>query len=772
MAATQYGVTRYRGKPVLTQDGKPVVLPSYCSCGPRWGQAWVEAHRRFVAHGRKVFWLMPTGGYNNEWGTTPFWTGPGKIHEKPVPMPEGYMGLDQQAAALLALEPQARFFVRMMDMPPAKWFKANADDTMMNSAGRRYESPSLASEKYLAELRAFLRVLTGYCERATWADRIIGYVIYPLGEGGTPMALEGYLFDQAPVMQRAFRDYLKEKYRTEKVLRQAWHDDRASLGWATVPRDDDFRQRNGGAVLFWPEARQVQRERDYFELQTRLFRRYLKTMLTSLREAASAGRLFGLDALKASMAGWMCHAIFAAREWKEHYGDWILATGTTGMAEILDWPELDIVATPHDYRSRWVGFGYDPEGIGDSVVLHGKVMFVEEDQRSYANDERGLFGSIEPGEEEAALFRNLAASVARGQQTYPMDVCVGYFEAEAIQKVLRQRVAIEEEFLHRQRQDVPSVVMLVDDRAGLFTDFSAEYNDLAVIRQRIGGMNHCGAAARTYLFDDLRREDFPACHRLFLLPNCFRYGDDVLAVMRDKLFRTGNVIVFGPGSAITEGDTVSPEFAADMLGMDFELYDYEYPRFVTVDNWDHPVTQGFGACETFGDALRYGPVLVPFDRATAPCKGGIKPRVATVLDGGFTRLASLALDNGKRRPGLVIKEFGRGAAGNGKPGPRGAGDYAVAFTTAVPLPARLLRNLARYSGTHVYDEAEDVVYADSTMVAVHAVMPGERVIRLPASFTVADVLSGAAVGDNLTEVRFRVDRPVTRWFRLQGATGV
>jgi hypothetical protein len=605
----------------------------------------------------------------------------------------------------------------MMDRPPASWAKALPDEMALNDEGHRYDSASLASERYRKELGGFLRALTRYCEQSAWSDRILGYVIYPMGEGATPLACEGYLFDQSPVMQRAFAEFLKSKGQPV----------------SPVPREDDLRQRG---LLFWPEAKPVQRERDYFALQTSLFRRYCRTMIEAFRAEARPGRLCGIDALKGNMLGWMTHPIFTGKKWQAHYGDQFLATGTTGMADILDWKELDLIATPHDYRQRWVGFGFDPEGIGDSVQLHGKIMLVEEDQRSYANNERGLFGSIEPGEEEAVLYRNLAATLSKGHHTYPMDVCVGYFESEAIQKLLQRRRQIEQELLHRPRADVPSVVMLVDDRAGLYTDFSAEYNDLAVIRQRIHGMNHCGVPTRTFLFDDLKRDNFPKCHKLFLLPNCYRYDPATLALLKRKLFRNGNVIVFGPGSGITDGKTVSADFATKLTGIECELFDYEYPRFVTVDNFTHPLGAGFGACETFGDTHRYGPVLVP--------KEG-------------TRLGTIALDNGKRRPGLVVKQFR---------------DYTIVFTTAVPLPARLLRNLARFSGTHVYDdEDDDVVYADTTMVAVHAVKPGPRTIRLPGIFKVSDVVTGKPLCRAAGEIQFALRKPVTKWWVLEKVHG-
>lgn len=760
-----YRIAMHAGKPTFFQDDQPAVFPSYCSCGPGF-PSFPDAVRRFARHGCKVFWLMPTGGYNGEWGTSPFWTAPGQINESPVAMPAGYMGLDEQAALILSMVPDARLFVRMMDMPPESWAKTNPDDMLLNYRGERYSIPSYASERYLQESSAFFTALARHCERQSWAERIIGYVLYPLGEGTTPLACDGFLFDQSPVMGQAFRAFLRRKYGSDAALQAAWGDPAVTIETAVVPGDLDFRQRGDKPVPLWPEARQVRRERDYFECQGPLFRKYLVNSIAAFR-AAAPDRLIGFDALKGNMLGWMTQSIFGRGQWKEHYGDQFLATGTTGMADLLDLPGLDLIATPHDYRCRWPGFGYDPEGIGDSIQLHGKLMLVEEDARSYANNERGLFGSIEPGEEEAVLYRNLAASLSKGQQTYPMDVCVGYFDAEPIQEVLEKRAAIERRFLDIPRQDVPSVVMLVDDRSGLYTDFSAEYNDLAVIRQRIWGMNHCGVPTRTFLWDDLKRADFPVCHKLFLLPNCYRYDAGVLSVLQEKLFRNGNVIVFGPGSGITDGETTSPEFAAALMGMDFELYDYEYPRFVTLDNWAHPMGAGFGACESYGDTHHYGPVLVPFDRAAAECKGGNPSRKALAADPRpFVRLGSIALDNGKRRPGLVVKEFGKGAAGNGTPGPRGAGDYAVVFTAAVPLPAKLLRNLARFSGTHVYDEEDDIVFADSAMVAVHAVRPGVRTIRLPRPCRVRDIVTDRLVARRAARIKVNVEGPMTAWFAL------
>ena len=59
-----------------------------------------------------------------------------------------------------------------------------------------------------------------------------------------------------------------------------------------------------------------------------------------------------------------------------------------------------------------------------------------------------------------------------------------------------------------------------------------------------------------------------------------------------------------------------------------------------------------------------------------------------------------------------------------------------------------------------------MVYADSTMVAVHALRPGTRTIVLARKASVTDVITGRFVGADLEELTFTVTTPVTHWYRL------
>ena len=170
---------------------------------------------------------------------------------------------------------------------------------------------------------------------------------------------------------------------------------------------------------------------------------------------------------------------------------------------------------------------------------------------------------------------------------------------------------------------------------------------------------------------------------------------------------------------------------------------------VSVANFNHTLTAKFEERIDYGDfSYAYGPILVPED------------------DRNVTVLGSMQLPMALDCPGLVIREFGKGAAGNGIAGARGPGDYAAVFTTAVPLPALLLRELARYSGSHIYGEKDDLIWADSSTLTIHSVTPGQRTFSLPRQTTVWDVINGQCLGDHLDRIELSVNPPQTAMFFL------
>lgn len=171
------------------------------------------------------------------------------------------------------------------------------------------------------------------------------------------------------------------------------------------------------------------------------------------------------------------------------------------------------------------------------------------------------------------------------------------------------------------------------------------------------------------------------------------------------------------------------------------------PRRILISNFDHPLTQGLDAATVIGGPLPYGPVIMPTD--------GIELGLAWAK-------------GGNNHIGMAFKEFGKGAAGAYKGNePLGEGDYAAIFTTAVPLPANLWRNLARYAGAHVYCETNDILLADNCVVALHSLQSGAKRIALPGKFNIRDLITGEMYSRGTGEITFDLKAPETRVFLLE-----
>jgi hypothetical protein len=774
-----YTTRQQQGRALLCIDGQPAprhtYAYSYCNSFRLPGA--MQILRKFVEHGCRTFVLCVRGGVDDDWGTTPFWTDDNVFPADALAVPgSAWQETLDMAQYLIDLAPDVRFWLRCNSSPPKRWLEKFPDELLLNAYGKRYTEPSLASGRYDQQVRRFLANLVGQAEAQPWAGRLIGYLIYPLGEGTTQLTCEGYLFDQSPVMAEGFRDFLRRRHGSDAALQAAWNDPAVTLQAAQVPNDEAFRQ--GGRVrpealvalgqadgrkashrLHWPEPSETSAARDYCLYMRELTERNFRSLLQAVKQAAP-GKLAGLDGFKQTMLGWPLLAR-SAGDYTAYDGAMHAVSGAFALAEMLEWPELDVVATPHDYLHRGMGFGYEGEGIGDSVTLRGKMMLVEEDQRTHCQPEGPQrWNMLQAGPEvSAGLWRNFAASLTRAYDTYPMDLCgPSFFMGDDVQAILRRRAEIQQAAGSWPREEVPGFVMVLDDTSVLEEDLTIGYQNLAVIQQRQYGLARCGVPYRLHLLEDLARKNFPLCHKVFLFPNLFRLTPERMALLRHKVFRNGNVAVFGPATGITDGVQLRADLVSEFLGIPLNLVRQESPRRVTVDRFEHPLTKGLQRRIDYGDSYAYGPLLAPACSAF-PDGPAAHPEVH--------RLGGIQWPSALDGPGLVIREFGEGASGNGRPGARGDGDYAVVFSAAVPLPAELLRALAAFSGTHVYsDSDDDLIFADSCTLGIHSMRPGERTFRLPRPTTVWDLIADRKLSDCTDRLVVRIDPPQTKLFLL------
>ncbi len=79
------------------------------------------------------------------------------------------------------------------------------------------------------------------------------------------------------------------------------------------------------------------------------------------------------------------------------------------------------------------------------------------------------------------------------------------------------------------------------------------------------------------------------------------------------------------------------------------------------------------------------------------------------------------------------------------------------------LSAAATRNLARQAGVHQFVDADDVLYANESLVVLHAVTSGARRLRFPAIADVADLVTGTR-WQSVNEIQFQADESETFLF--------
>ncbi len=758
---------------IVSSHGETIPWTKFGVSSEREIEIWKAKQETFLAAGVRIYQLCIWPAAEHYF-YQPFWSFDGR----PVAEPRAPMTLGDQAEWLLERDPDALFFVRYQAHPDYAWRAWNIEHYAPIRNGlspfyndKRSAMPSIASEAWQTGLERMLRDIVSWCERQSWRDRIVGYSLFPLGEGVTEVGYRGDLFDLSDPMQSAFRAYVQRHYRDDEALREAWNDETVTRDTVAVPTKDGWlEKRDRLNLMHWPDPSKVRRERDYFDLQRDLYHRFWSRVFDTMYEITrDRPVILGYDIFKQPMVGWMHDADFDGA-WRadtmDRYGNALLSSGAIGLGPLLDHPGLHILQTPGMYYNRAMGYAWDTEGLSDSLVLRGKLNYMEADMRTWVQRDRhgvplpegtpvadaGVF--MTPAEMRAGFDRTLAWALSRNQMFYFMNVWSAnwwYDDAVVAEKIAVQHRAIEHMHTAPWRETVDAICLVIDDESAIHEDFSAGYQYLAVQRQIETSLALCGVPYRIHLLSDLFREDFPD-YKVYLFPNLFRITEETEAMLRSRVLRNGNVAVFGPATGIIGEEGLSADAASRLLGVPMQIYEKRTPRRVMFQDYGHPISTRLPQ-RTYGSDWSFGPLLLP---------------VAQRLDtaDGVMPLGTAFYHYFFDRPGLFVRDAGRGGAGGPDADDRGPGDYAVVFSPAVPLPPELLRECARYAGVNIWSEQDAVIYASDNFVGLHTVRRGKQSIQLPRQTAVWDLNGNRLLYESTDRIYVESEPPATFLFKL------
>ncbi len=715
-------VRPWNGSPALFLDGRPVFPAINWVSGPRPdGWEFEEQARRSAGTGIHIYAFDV--GKGTEW----VGPGPGRTGEF------DFSSVESRFGRVVAADPQALFHLRVyLETGHDDWWeKAHPGECEVLDDGRR-NGMSFASALWREGAKTFLRAYIAHLRAVGLYRRVIAYQV-GAGHTGEWVKGESSMYsrcgDFSAPMRRYFQGWLEERYGGNVArLRTAWHNERVTFETAEVPRAE--RQLEAQLYTF----RDPEREGDvidYFRALASLCGDAVVDLCRTVKEATTGDRLAG------AFYGYLMDLAWNGGFFRERpdsdYSTY-QRSGHLGLDRVLASPAVDFLVSPYSYGFRGLG-GDSPSMLPDaSVRLHGKLLLVEDDTRTHADATDPNYGQVKTLEASRTILgRNLAHFLSRGEGAWWALWKVDPVKVPEFAALLREFKDIGERSMALDRSSAAEIAVIIDEESFFYETCRYNLDIPLIFQQKLWGLPRLGAPFDVLLLDDLLSGKARP-YKLYVFLNPFRLDAGRRQALAREIRRDGRTAlwIYAPGYV---KDTTGLENMEELAGLRFGLGEQPWGPLVHVTDFDHPVTRGIRPEISWGTNAKLAPLFHVDDPAA---------RV----------LGEVVYSQGNCRPGFAVREF---------PG------WRSVYSAAPNLPAEVLRGVARWAGVHVYSDAGDVLYANRSLVGLHTVSGGRRIIRLPArAAAVEDVFGKRTVAKGVTEFEVLLEPRSTALYFLSG----
>lgn len=661
------------------------------------------------------------------WGIDLGWRGPGQYN---------YDRVDKEIRTILDIDADAYLLPRVMLSAPPWWLELYPEEMNVYHDGTR-EGQCLCSHRWLAETGEAFQRLIQHIENNSYGERVIGYVMGG-GVAGTEWLYWGYrghypqFPDYSDPMVNSFRRKLRSIYKGDvKLLREAWNDPHATFDSASIPSFDE-RQSIGQLNLFRDPPKNRHLIDYYFhfcQVVTEATIYFAKLGKKVIKRPLLMGTAYGY---LLSGAGFT--------DCQENWGH------QAALRKILSSNVIDFMWSPYGYCDRGPGGVTVPQCPIESIRLHGKLHITEIDAKTAPmNDLSSRLGPASTVKESIeVLKRDFAAALTRGTGLWWMEIHENArtFDDPAIMETISLMNSIAKTEYQRGFSVRHEIAVLIDEESPLFLSHSHNLTLPLIYMQQIFGLAHMGAPYDIYLHNDLDHPDI-LDYKLYIVLDVFYLSEEERKVLKERLQGDNKTVLwmYAPGFLTDQG--FSLRAIEELVGMKIAYkknsYDREglgSPLYLRVTDFHHPITEKLDSSAVFGTDRSIGPMFYCNDPD------------ARILGWVFTP----AVWFGQDAPGLTVKKYP---------------DWTSIYAAVPNLPSKLLRNIARYAGVHIYGNENDVVFANDRIIAIHTRHPGRRDVQLPRYCDVYELLSEKQLAKNVSHYELDMEKNETCLLRIE-----
>lgn len=632
-----------------------------------------------------------------------------------------YSDSDDLLQKIVAIDPEAYFVIRLATEVEGmnKWLLKHpkdvikwADGTVGPLDAKGWLPISRSSKAWLEDASTDLTAFVKHIRSGPYADRVLGLFVCDVQcvEWFGPMLWEGGAGDFSEISAQAFQQWLRAKYKSDDTLRKAWKDPSISFSRVTVPT---------------VEERKVGEERMRFRDPAKVGTRITDWYLYYSEVNADAIAHFARVVKRASDGNMLVGSFYG---YLNVFGPYQLESQHNAVTRLLKCPELDFMGSPSHYGGRGPGGTSVSMTMVESIQLHGKININESDIRTHVTQEP-VGRCTTPAETAGVLKRELGNVLSRGQSFWWADMAYGTFDDADVLALIKQLKTAGDQSMSRSRLGSAEIAVILDDKSW------------AVCRPGIGvevdgktDWPRLGASQNYYLLSDIGNPKLPQ-HKLYVFMNAYSLTDREIKAIHERLKKDHATALWMYAPAYVSDTSLSTERMKALTGINLMCIPQVQPTAIKMNasqrlSMFRNLANPTGIKGPDSDPVGTGPVFYA-DDPNSEVLGIVEPA---------------------NKPGFVIKQMD--------------GWRSVYYASSMITPDAL-RAVADYAGVHIYSSSNDCFFADRGIICLHAATGGWKLIDLPKTCNVYDLLTGEKIASNTNRLKLNMKQMDTVLLRVE-----